>query len=243
MTVFRPGETIEVRWLEDINHDSYFRIAFEQDGDDFVQRPPEALSAAGDDPLAGEAALDVGQLLAVIEDTSNGGEHSATVTLPDVECDHCTLQLVQFMYGRADSYYYPCADITLRGEGASGAGGSENTAGSAGAWSSAGALGTPTPDGTQSGGGMHGAGRADAGAQAVTVGSDLDASAGSQQPAAPPGSPAARNGGSCTSAGGPPSKSHFFLAWVLAVGWAGRRRRPVARERAARSLVCPRAGS
>ena len=103
VNVFRPGETIEVRWNEFVNHESYFRIAFEMDGDDFVQRPPQNLAASSDDPVAEEAAIDIGQLLAVVPDTG-AGEHSASVTLPTEECENCTLQLLQFMYGRADSY-------------------------------------------------------------------------------------------------------------------------------------------
>jgi hypothetical protein len=128
--VLRPGQTIVVRWNEFVNHESYFRIAFEMDGDDFVQRPPQNLSAAMDDPVAEEAAIDTGQLLAVVADTGTG-EHSATVTVPTQECENCTLQLIQFMYGRADSYYYQCADIAIRSDGASGTGGS-GTAGGAG---------------------------------------------------------------------------------------------------------------
>jgi hypothetical protein len=131
VTVYRPGETIEVVWNEYINHTSYFRIAFEVDGDDFVQRPPENLSAASDDAITEENAIDIGQLLAIVEDTGTG-EHRATVTLPDQECENCTLQLIQFMYGRSDSYYYQCADLALRNDDGTGAGGSGNLGGAGG---------------------------------------------------------------------------------------------------------------
>ena len=34
VSVFEPGETIEVTWRETINHRGYYRIAFDRDGDD-----------------------------------------------------------------------------------------------------------------------------------------------------------------------------------------------------------------
>src|SRR6187399_2266202 len=34
VSVFAPGETIEVTWRETVNHRSYYRIAFDRDGDD-----------------------------------------------------------------------------------------------------------------------------------------------------------------------------------------------------------------
>jgi MYXO-CTERM domain-containing protein len=57
------------------------------------------------------------------------------VTLPNVTCDNCTLQLIQVMYDKAgngfggkdsagkgnDDLYYACADIVLKGEAVAGA--------------------------------------------------------------------------------------------------------------------------
>ena len=34
VNVFAPGETIEVTWRETTNHDSYYRVAFDREGDD-----------------------------------------------------------------------------------------------------------------------------------------------------------------------------------------------------------------
>jgi MYXO-CTERM domain-containing protein len=175
VNVFRPGETIEVVWNEFINHESYFRIAFEIDGDDFVQRPPQNLSAASDDPVAEENAIDIGQLLAIVADAGSG-EHSATVTLPDQECENCTLQLIQFMYGRADSYYYQCADIAIRADGAGGDGGTGNTGGTGGAGAvgvggtgGAGAVGVGGTGGAADSGGTGGAGAVGVGGTGGTL--------------------------------------------------------------------------
>jgi hypothetical protein len=152
VTVYAPGETITLTWNEYINHPSYFRVAIAMDGDDFVQRPPERLLLADDDPMTEEMAIDTGQLLAIIEDTNsaNRGEISAQVTLPDEECENCTLQLIQFMYERADSYYYQCADIAIRAD----AGGDNGMAGAAGATGMAGAAGAD--DGMAGAAGMAG---------------------------------------------------------------------------------------
>ncbi len=173
VTVFRPGETIEVRWEEYINHPSYFRIAFELNGDNFVQRPAQNLSAANDDPEAEEAAIDTGQLLAIVADTGSG-EQSATVTLPDQECENCTLQVIQFMYERDASYYYQCADIALRAAtgtgGASGTGGTESSGGTAaGGEPGSGGSGDYTSGGTGLGG-APGSGGASTGGTLLTTG-------------------------------------------------------------------------
>ncbi|MBW2225541.1 MAG: hypothetical protein JRF54_15365, partial [Deltaproteobacteria bacterium] len=54
----------------------------------------------------------------------------ATVTLPDITCDNCTLQMIQVMYDKrlyttlGNDIYYQCADLVLREGGAPpGAGG------------------------------------------------------------------------------------------------------------------------
>ncbi|MFA9472798.1 MAG: hypothetical protein ACERNK_19695, partial [Deltaproteobacteria bacterium] len=49
--------------------------------------------------------------------------YMATVTLPNVTCDNCTLQVIQVMYDKppyttpGNDIYYQCADLVLR-EGA-----------------------------------------------------------------------------------------------------------------------------
>ena len=109
VTVFEPGATVTVSWRETIDHPSHYRISFDEDGaDDFVD-PPEM--------YAMYAAPSV--LLDGIPDDPGGG-FSVEVTLPDVECENCTLQVIQVMYDKppytipGDDIYYQCADIALR---------------------------------------------------------------------------------------------------------------------------------
>lgn len=156
VTVFEPGETITVTWNEYIDHPSYFRIAFDDDGDNgFVNRSDGQTNQQADDPEAMEAALNMdADILAIVteeDDTTSGAEiRNVQVTLPDVECESCTLQLIQYMYDNPATGYFQCADIALRGAqqvgetpdaGAGGAGGSAN-ASDAGAAGAAGAVDT-----------------------------------------------------------------------------------------------------
>lgn len=110
-TAFEPGSTITVAWNEYIDHDSHYRISFDDDGDDAFEDPSDF------DDIQQNPVLPV--LLDGITDRDSGGEYSVQVTLPDIECDNCTLQLIQVMYDKGPTYgdndiYYRCADLTLR---------------------------------------------------------------------------------------------------------------------------------
>ncbi|MCZ6805993.1 MAG: lytic polysaccharide monooxygenase [Deltaproteobacteria bacterium] len=117
---FEPGETIDVEWDEYIDHPSHYRIAFDEDGDDdFVDPafidPSEMLEFYSNDAV----------LLDEIEDESPSDPYyRVSVTLPDVECDNCTLQVIQVMYDKvndnvdSNDIYYQCADLVLRKGGA-----------------------------------------------------------------------------------------------------------------------------
>lgn len=117
ITVFEPGQTIMVTWRETINHPGHFRISFDADGqDDFF------------DP-ATEDACDTGLpvLADCIADLPGGGMTGMAVTLPNIECENCTLQVIQVMtdklpYGDGNDLYYQCADIALRAGGGPDAG-------------------------------------------------------------------------------------------------------------------------
>jgi len=119
VTVFAPGQTIMVEFDEAIQHEGFFRISFDDDGQDaFV--PPLSRSAIQSTPM-----LPV--LLDNIPDKTTN-DYRVTVTLPNVECENCTLELIQVMTTAdtwsTDEIYFACADIALREGGGSGAGGS-----------------------------------------------------------------------------------------------------------------------
>jgi hypothetical protein len=116
---YEAGETIEVKLLETIAHPGYFRIAFDDDGDDdFIE--PASIKPV--DPLrpcpfnaadkCGESDFDNSP--AVLMDNLNphlagegGPNFSWQVKLPDVECDNCTLQVMQVMEDTIHGAYNP----------------------------------------------------------------------------------------------------------------------------------------
>jgi MYXO-CTERM domain-containing protein len=108
VTTLPPGATITVTWDETINHPGHFRISFDADGqDDFVD------PAGFDDFYTADSVLADN-----IEDTPLGGPSSFEITLPNIECSNCTLQVVQVMtdkppYGDGNDLYYQCADLIL----------------------------------------------------------------------------------------------------------------------------------
>jgi hypothetical protein len=118
VSVFRPGETIDVVWDVYVQHVSYFRIAFDADGDDsFSARASLPSDPASDDPTLLPAG-DGETILAYVVDRDGDIDHvEQRVTLPNVSCERCTLQLIQFNYGLPirDATYHQCADLVLEG--------------------------------------------------------------------------------------------------------------------------------
>lgn len=119
------GSTIEIRWDEYIDHPGHYRVAFDPDGDDDFRDP--ACVAHCDDPRDPmppefETGTDPTVLLDSIPDM-RGGEYSVTVTLPDIACDNCTLQVIQVMYDKrpytigGNDNYYQCVDLVLTRDG------------------------------------------------------------------------------------------------------------------------------
>jgi hypothetical protein len=94
------------------------RISFDADGDDDFVDP----ACLGDcDTTSPQIAIysNASVLLDDIPDTPDGGLSTVTVTLPDIECDRCTLQVIQVMYDKppyetpGNDIYYQCADLVL----------------------------------------------------------------------------------------------------------------------------------
>jgi hypothetical protein len=95
--VLQSGATVEVQFSETINHPGYFRIAFSP---------------------AADAGFDQNVLVDNIAEVPATRNYTQTITLPDIECDDCTLQLIQVMTDRdPPTNYYSCADIQLTATG------------------------------------------------------------------------------------------------------------------------------
>lgn len=105
INTFAPGETITVSWEETVDHPGFYRIAIDMDGqDDFVD-------PAGPTDIKDPPVLPV--LMDGITDMTDG-TYSVEVTLPNETCDNCTLQLIQYMTDKDESYYI-CADLVIEG--------------------------------------------------------------------------------------------------------------------------------
>lgn len=104
VTEFQPGETITLEWDETVDHPGHYRIAFDDDGNDFQNpnNPGDAFAGTLVEPIVDKT----------------GGHYTQQVTLPTTPCDNCTLQLVQVMTTSVpyNSFYFQCADIRIAGD-------------------------------------------------------------------------------------------------------------------------------
>lgn len=96
-TIFYPGTLVTLEWEETIEHPGHFRIAFSESQD---------------------AGFDQQVLLDNIIDIPGYSDlphyYRQTVQLPNLQCDECTLQIMQVMTDRnPPSNYYSCADVQL----------------------------------------------------------------------------------------------------------------------------------
>jgi hypothetical protein len=126
VTTYRPGETITVTWMETIHHTGWYRISFQPNGDVF-EIPPASNGPAGNgtasnyptENLTGMTDPVTGSI--ILADRIPDGTLSMQVTLPDMECNNCTLQFIQVMTDKppyttdaaSDDIYFNCADLTL----------------------------------------------------------------------------------------------------------------------------------
>lgn len=119
VTTFEAGQTIELVIDEYIDHPSHYRVAFDVDGYDDFADPVcvENCDASGPDPVFAPGDPAIVLLDFVVDDPAR--EQTITVTLPDVVCDRCTLQVIQVMYDKrpytigGNDNYYQCADLVL----------------------------------------------------------------------------------------------------------------------------------
>lgn len=101
--VLKKGDNVTLKFKETIIHPGHFIISFSP---------------------AADAGFDQNILLDNITRAASDSDgslvnniYSKSITLPDIECDDCTLQLIQFM-SDSQTNYYSCADIQLTATGA-----------------------------------------------------------------------------------------------------------------------------
>ena len=133
---FEPGQTIQVAIDEFVPHPGYFRVAFDGDGDDDFINPQTILPLNREcmsDPADKCGATDFFNSPTVLLDNLDphkrglpGKKYQWDVKLPDIECDNCTLQVIQVMMDgypihapydpsyTSDDVYYQCVDLVLK---------------------------------------------------------------------------------------------------------------------------------
>jgi hypothetical protein len=241
VTALTPGQMVEIKIEEYIDHSGYYAVSFDDDGDDDFPYPranSNDVDPETDDPMA---AMPIGnQVLGYHFDedmncnSQPNQECTIQVKIPNVNCQNCTLQVVQFMYdktgdpqGNDDEHYYQCADIKVEGAlmpggGSGGGGASGGGAGGSGGGTggSGGAASGGTPTGGTPTGGMAGT---TSGGVPVTAGTG-SVTAGTGTP--PAGGGTTDEGGCSVASGATTSGTLASLAagLLLGLGWFGRRR-------------------
>jgi len=142
------GSMLTIRLDEYVGHDGRYRIAFDPEGADVADFNQHVLTDIPD-PRGNQG------------NSGNGSIWQISARLPNIDCENCTLQIVQVMNGDTEnpvadtvgqSTYYQCADVTLTRDpslpegyaeplivqdvAAAGTGGSANAAGAGGSASS-----------------------------------------------------------------------------------------------------------
>jgi hypothetical protein len=120
VTTFAPGQTITVEWVETVYHPGHFRIAFAADRSQFqdpmvtLDANQVSVSASVEDPPVAPVLFD--NLFPRSGNGTEGTRFRQDVTLPNLACEKCTLQLIQFMaaHGPPNYIYHHCADIQLK---------------------------------------------------------------------------------------------------------------------------------
>lgn len=248
----KPGDKIRVVWRETVAHPGHFRVSIAADRAQFKD---PVITRVGDD-ACGMATKEANPQLPTLVDNlfpstammpRAGRDHMVEITVPDMSCPKCTVQLLQYMSNHAaPCFYYQCFDVQISNEGgdggvtvvvdaaadtravdaaasidARGTGGSTGTGGTTGTGGSGGAMtGTGGSGQPMTTGGAGGRPSATAGAG----GSATSGTGGSSATAGTGGGSARKSDGGCAMNGGEPSLGALVLL-ALAILLARRRSR------------------
>jgi hypothetical protein len=110
---------LTLRFEEYVGHDGTYRVAFDDDGAEIADFNANILVPMVADPIGNMGNVGEGSIWEI------------DVTLPDMTCDNCTLQLIQAMNGQQTTpvvdpsgfgTYYTCVDLELVAPGTLGEG-------------------------------------------------------------------------------------------------------------------------
>lgn len=183
VSAFQAGQTITVTIDEKIYHPGHYRISLGKNGPGDL--PVEPIVTPGANTPCGTSPVEATPTFPVLADgvfehqAPFNGPQSITITLPaSVTCDHCTLQVLEFMSNHplnnpGGCYYHHCADISIASVSTTTTGGSTTGTSSTGETTAASAsagTGTMTTTGAGGAGGAGAGGSTAAGGPASEPG-------------------------------------------------------------------------
>jgi MYXO-CTERM domain-containing protein len=165
VTEYKAGETIAVKLQEMITHPGHYRVALSLTGPDGL--PADPMVTKADTSMNGQCGtaeiMDPPMMPILVDNALEhtaklNGEQTIMVKLPDdVECEKCTLQVIEFMSSHpAPCFYHHCADIKITKDGSMSSGGMGAGGMSAGGMSAGGMSAGGTSAGGMSAGGAAG---------------------------------------------------------------------------------------
>ncbi len=237
ITAVKGGTAITLRVNETIPHPGFYRVALAIKSRDELDpakgglKEPVVKNAAGTvlTPVTGPGTSSSAEyqnppVFPVLADnlfphTLGGGAFTGTIMLPNVNCERCTLQVIEFMAQHGPDYFYRhCADLKITadptkpvfdpdgasGGGGAGGGGAGGAAGGGGAATggSGGAASAGSPNGGAASAGSPNGGAASAGSPGVG-GSASGSPATAGSPSGGNSNGGSSNGGGTPSGGAP----------------------------------------
>ncbi len=135
VTTVQAGSKLTVVWTETVFHPGHWRIAIATDRSQLVTPIPVV-----DANNCVSAPIEANPSAPVILDnvfphtSSSAADYQQDITVPDIQCDACTLQLVQFMASHTPPcFYFHCATLRIvKASAVGGTGGQDAGAGSGG---------------------------------------------------------------------------------------------------------------
>lgn len=122
VTAVQAGQTITITINETIYHPGHYRVALAVNDRSELPEPPPVTAGAspcGSVPIQNPPVFPVLADGMLRHSRPFSGPQSFQVTLPaDVTCDHCTLQIIEFMSDHAlnvpgGCFYHHCADLSI----------------------------------------------------------------------------------------------------------------------------------
>ena len=126
VTAYQTGQTITITIDETVYHPGHYRIALGVKGPGDI--PVEPVVTPGANTPCGTVPIEKNPVFPILADgvfehkAPFDAPQSITITLPkDVTCDHCTLQILEFMSNHAlnnpgGCYYHHCSEISIQSD-------------------------------------------------------------------------------------------------------------------------------